>query len=547
MVNLNLNVSFIAILVIFLNLNLKAQIPEWAWAKSTEGVGEESFSNSCTDVNGNVYIAGFHAYGNITIGSTPIMISTGPFIAKYDPNGNVLWAKGYAGTALIHAVCTDPSGNLLITGSIFTDVTFGNYHLYQGSMSNIFLVKIDPNGTVLWAFSFGSAQQDDGGNAIKTDIYGNILLAGYFYNGIPGLGSSSLHGNGFLIKYDPYGQVIWQKVIGDSGNRTTDVEVDINGNVYLSGYMIDPVFNVGNDQFTNTGLTDFFLIKYDSNGNQLWAKSADDNVSDSYGRSIVTDNNGNCYLTGTFSGPNITLGTTTLMNNGTNAIYTAKYDPIGNVIWAKSAGGDSLHTSEDIDIDMNNNLLIAGSYNSTIINFASYTLNHLDTIIGSYDIFILKYDNLGNEIWAKDIQTNFLDNSRTLQPTISLDLNSNIFLTASFKVPTLTLGSNSLTNSGYMDLFIAKHDAVLGKQEQSNIFNIKLAPNPFNDKTILAFPNEQENTIVNIFDMLGNKLRAFSFTGKQLSIEKENLSPGVYFMQVRDKYKNENTVKIMVQ
>ena len=83
---------------------------------------------------------------------------------------------------------------------------------------------------------------------------------------------------------------------------------------------------------------EMFLVKYDPNGNLVWAKAATGSFSVS-GFAVATDNSGNIFVTGSFGhhnfGGNVTFGTTTLTSVGGGDVFVAKYDPSGNVLWAK--------------------------------------------------------------------------------------------------------------------------------------------------------------------------------------------------------------------
>ncbi|MBK7855604.1 MAG: hypothetical protein IPJ79_12505 [Bacteroidetes bacterium] len=148
----------------------------------------------------------------------------------------------------------------------------------------------------------------------------------------------------------------------------------------------------------NPGYEDLFLTKYDRNGNLLWTKSAGGMFRD-FAYSIVHDGNGFIYLTGTFQGPSISFDTITLAHNGgiDQDFFLVKYDENGNVIWANGGGGMNSEISNSIATDNNGNVLIAGYFNSPSLSIGSFTL----TTNGDCDIFVLKYNNNGNLIWAK--------------------------------------------------------------------------------------------------------------------------------------------------
>ena len=85
-----------------------------------------------------------------------------------------------------------------------------------------------------------------------------------------------------------------------------------------------------------------------------WVQSADGSADD-YGNCISTDISGNVFVAGRFNSPTITFGTTTLTNAGGVDIFIVKYDNLGNVLWAKSAGGSSYDEGIGIKVDANGN------------------------------------------------------------------------------------------------------------------------------------------------------------------------------------------------
>ena len=119
------------------------------------------------------------------------------------------------------------------------------------------------------------------------------------------------------------------------------IAVDANGNSYVTGYFYSSTITFGLTTLTNSGVySDIFVVKYDSSGNVVWAKNTGGTNEDK-GYGIAVDAIGNSYVTGWFSSSTITFGSTTLTNSGSDDIFVVKYDSSGNVMRAKSAGGTS--------------------------------------------------------------------------------------------------------------------------------------------------------------------------------------------------------------
>jgi hypothetical protein len=121
-----------------------------------------------------------------------------------------------------------------------------------------------------------------------------------------------------------------------------------------------------------------------------WAKSISGPSADAiYG--ITTDTLGNVYIIGDF-GSTINLGTTTLTSAGNQDIFIVKYDPAGNVIWAKSAGGTGIDYGRGITCDKFGNIYVTGSYRLPSCTFGSTILTNTNTVGRS--LFLVKYNDI---------------------------------------------------------------------------------------------------------------------------------------------------------
>ena len=106
---------------------------------------------------------------------------------------------------------------------------------------------------------------------------------------------------------------------------------------------------------------------------QQWTLHEGGNNSDQ-GTSIFADKNGHIYATGFFSS-SATFGSTTLTSVGSYDGYLIKYDTSGSCIWAKSFGGIGSDYPGVIKVDNTDNIIIAGAFrNSNVITFDSISI-----------------------------------------------------------------------------------------------------------------------------------------------------------------------------
>ena len=188
---------------------------------------------------------------------------------------------------------------------------------------------------MLWAKSAGGTAYDIG-NSVSTDAIGNVFMTGIYYSptitfGITTLTNANNVADIFIVKYDASGNVLWAKSAeGTWYDLSYGVCTDVIGNVFITGAFYSPTITFGTTTLTNVNAAnDIFIVKYDASGNVLWAKSAGGTGYDE-GYAVSTDASGNVFLTGNFGSPNINFGTTTLTNTDTTGsfrdIFIAKLD-----------------------------------------------------------------------------------------------------------------------------------------------------------------------------------------------------------------------------
>lgn len=287
-----------------------------------------------------------------------------------------------------------------------------------------------------WVHTFGCEFNNESPNDITIDQVGNIYITGDFGDTIrfnPALGLPDLIAFGpspdlFILKYNQSGDILWAKSIGGNGSEVGEaIAADSSGNVYIGGRFagttdFDPnsgIYNIS----TNSIASDAFLLKLDTSGNFIWAKSFEGKRS-TYIHSIVTDFNNNIYVTGRF---NDTVdfdpgnGVKELMTVGEDDIFVLKLNPIGDLLWVNSYGSIKDDIGLSLAVGKNNELYISGFYGDTIDFDPGPQINQFASK-GNRDIFIQKLDSAGNLDWIRTIGSDSIDytNSITLDPSENL-------------------------------------------------------------------------------------------------------------------------------
>ena len=519
------------VVIVFLSTTTDAQT--WEWAKSAHGAFDDWGQSTAVDLSGNTYVAGMFTSISIPFGST-ILINTDStntgnsgfsmdiFLVKYDADGNVLWAKSVQGTdnmdERVFSIAVDGTGNVFLAGMYSSPtLSFDTITITNAGIENIFLAKYDPNGNALWAKSTGGSYHD-WAYSVAMDNSGNIYLTGVFRSPTISFGSISLTnadntGNTtdlFIAKYDTNGDVLWARRDGGTGyDWALSVSVDPTNKVLVSGSFNSSILSFGSINLTNTSLYgDIFLAKYDDNGNVIWAKSASGNFDDIV-YSVATDISGNIYITGNFRSPTLAFGTTTLTHTGESDVFLAKYDTNGNVLWAKSAVGIDNDLGTSVATDAYGNAYITGYFYSPTITFETTTL----TNAGSADIYLVKYDINGNLQWAKRVGGTGNDGA----VSVAMDTFDNAYITGWFR-DICSFGAITLTNDGGSfngsDVFIAKLSSTTEIHELANTLNISVFPNPSNGKFRIELVKKQlvkGNGYITISNVSGNRILVESF------------------------------------
>ncbi|MBP7310232.1 MAG: SBBP repeat-containing protein [Candidatus Cloacimonetes bacterium] len=482
---------------------LFAQTEDWLWANRAGGTSYDRGQSISIDADGNGYVTG-RFQGTATFGSTTLTSSgsyyTDIFVVKLDPNGNWLWAKQAGGESddVGYGIATDAYGNSYVTGYFRGTASFGSTTLTSSGYGDVFVAKLDTNGNWLWARQAGGTDHDHG-SGFSTDASGNCYVTGYF-SGTVTFGTTTLTSSGdedvFVAKLDPNGNWLWAKKAGGASyDYGNGISTDASGNCYVTGFY-QWTASFGSITLTSSGVRDIFVAKLDSNGNWLWALQAGGTGGDG-GFGISTDASGNSYVTGYFMGT-ASFGSTTLTSSGITDIFVAKLDPNGNWLWAQQAGGTGGDIGQGISTDAIGNCYVTGDFSGTT-SFGSTSL----TSSGDKDFFVAKLDINGNWLWAKKAG----GTSEDYCYGIDTDASGNSYVTGYF-YETATFGSTTLTSSGYDDIFVAKVGESVEIDDNiapdANVVLIGNYPNPFSLQTEIKYELKASAPVrIDIYNLKG--------------------------------------------
>jgi hypothetical protein len=416
--------QLMCLMIIALAVQLAAQNADTAWTRVYGTSNSDLGSDLCVDNAGNVIVASgaktlkYDANGELlwvgdygghyigVDGQNNIILSAywgypNPVyrVIKYLPSGDTAWLRTYAGPiqgqAFPFGMVVDEAGNSYITGETVAEGGDGVYGT----------VKYLPNGDTAWARIYNGAPTDwDRPLAIAIDKLGNVYVTGYSRIGVAAAAT---------IKYYPNGDTAWVRRFGSGWTEGHHIAVDDSGNVFVS------IWNWS-----------YGAIKYDKNGNLLWADSLG-------GNEVGVDNAGNSYFAyGSWTG----LG-------------VVKYLPNGDTAWTReySSPLDPVDRVTDLKTDASGNTYVTG-----------YGYQQLAEDDRATDYVTIKYDTNGNPNWIKRFDGTAQSQDRSM--AIAIDQSGCAFVTG-----------GSMTGTGAYEIATIKYrpsSPICGDVDGSGAVNI---------------------------------------------------------------------------
>jgi len=350
-----------------------------AWERQVGSPHANDFAyGTAVDATG-VYVVGVGHFGHALPGQKNVGGGTNAFILKYDLNGNALWTRQFASSidAYADAVVTGGGGVYVVgdTGGTFPGQA-------QSFSRDAYVRKYDTNGNELWTRQFGTSETEYA-FGVAADASG-VYVVGLTGGTLPGQTAAGTKGGAYIRKYDHNGTELWTSQFGTSGyDRANAVAVNATG-VYVIG---DAGGVLPNAQ-TDGGYSNFFVRKYDVNGNAQWTRQFGPGI---HTRGAAVDNTG-VYVVGNLDGGALPGQTSSGGYDG----FVKKYDVAGNPQWAHQFGSGL------------SDIAYAATADGTGVYVAGCTYRALpgQTNLGGQDAYVRKYDASGNEIWTRQFGTN---------------------------------------------------------------------------------------------------------------------------------------------
>jgi hypothetical protein len=354
--------------------------PTYSWAQSasnstpySQAYGPSVAQSIATDSSGNVTVGGYFKTLGLDFGSGVVLSNASGFvaknfIAKYDSNGNPLWAvpAGTNSGGMFVRVATDSSGNAYLAGKFSGSLTFGTNTLVSKTAADTFIAKFATNGQVIWANQIGATTYYSLlGFGFAADSSGNTFIADRDL-GTADFGSVVLsNSTAFLACFDTNGALAW----AEEAPGAAALALGTNGTIFLTG----------------SGL----LAKYDSLGDPIWSRTFPN------GDAIAIDADQNQYITGYGTG---TFDGFTLTNtSGGQDFFVAKCNRQGQVQWMRQVGSIYGQVGTGICVDRYGDVFVSSlSANKRVEPSLSFDGITITNVMG----FVAEFDSSGRALWA---------------------------------------------------------------------------------------------------------------------------------------------------
>lgn len=546
-----------------------AQAPVWQTATAlSQTSGTAAFVQATAiDAGGNIYLTGSFT-GTVQLGTTTLTSAGADdvFVAKWSAaSSSIVWAQRAGGTDNDYAEAVTVNGaNVYVVGSFYSNAAnFGSTSLVNAGPSgtqDAFLAKLTDAGTsagFTWAQKIGGAGSDDAkGLALSAT---GVYLAGSFSSTSVTFGTSTIFNSSTTGSSDVFvarltdagasGTFDWVRQAGGARDEFSSALVANGSNVYVGGDFFSSTAVFGANTLTNVGPStgpnngaDAFVAKLTDTGSTTaftWAQRAGGIANDLVYALAV--NNTSVYVTGTFNSTTAGFGGLTLNNAGSADIFVTRIADAGSTssfAWAQQAGGLGNDAGRTLAV-RNGGLYLAGSFDSSTINFGAITLTNAGASGG--DAFVTLLADAGASAsfaWVQ--QAGGVGRDVALALAVSgprLYVGGVVASPASFG--NLTLSDPS---GGRIGFLASLTDAqALATKSSVPLAGLELFPNPAPAGAgavllLPAVPGAAQVTL-KLTDAVGRTVRVYTAAlpaaGLQYPLNLVGLAPGVYALQVQ--------------
>jgi len=349
----------------------------------------------------------------------------------------------------------DGAGNVYVLGAFKGSIKLSNPAKISAGEYDLFLVKLDPSGNVLWDKQFGDAADQQSGQ-LAVDVDGNVAMAGKL-TGTLDFGGASLQGKDlFVAKLDPAGGHLWSKALLAGSATTPHIAAGFDGSVVMWTSFLGSA-NFGSGPLTaDPDYKSVLTSLSGETGNPAWLKVFVSTGAQSlpgtahnhtFATSLDVDSSGNISVNGSFGGKKLNLGGSDIQEvaSGYGGAFLARFDKLGSHAWSVGQSVGQPVSGE----------LSADPVGAVVLSLTDDSEGFAPCVSGA----LTKCDNVGAKLWGKLYSCAGQGNEYDFKSIHSAtDPQENVVLAVVPPDDVFNFDGNMLPGKGGMDIVLGKLD-----------------------------------------------------------------------------------------
>ena len=469
------------------------------------------------------------------------------WIWKMDEKGTPEWQKSFGGDGvdLLQSIKITNDGGFILAGTSSSSISGDKKEACKGQ-EDFWIIKLDAKGKEIWQRTIGGSGQE------KLLSIAQTKDGGYILGGTSSSNKSEPDENGaedkygksedskgnldyWIVKLDKDGKIKWQKTFGGQYvDELKSIEQTSDKGYILGGYSNSPVS--GNKTQDNFGFNDYWIIKLDEEGNELWQRTFGGDQDDTL--FALTQTNDGGFIAGGNSNSGATNSKSKSNQNGTD-FWILKFDKTGTIEWQETYNYGKNDVLTSIVENKDGTFLIGGYAQSEVGSEKLGTKSKIPLKKGSdkegiNDYIALKIKATGEEIWTQTVGSKGDEVLKKLFET----RDGGYILAGTSLTPTLTKGAGEKnsgdrnTGIGGSDFWIVKLRDKEKKVEEKQ--KIEAIPNPAISYTNVIVTYEYQKGTATLFDLSGRSMQTIKLTGeKTIPVDLSNIPQGIYLIEVK--------------
>lgn len=459
------------------------------------------------------------------------------WVWKMDEKGTPEWQKSFGGNGVdvLQSVKLANDGGFILAGTSSSSISGDKKEACKGQ-EDFWIIKLDAKGNEIWQRTIGGSGQEKLLSIAQTKDGGYILGGTSSSNtaepdekgGIDKYGKSEDSRGSldyWVVKLDTKGEIKWQKTLGGQYvDELKSIEQTNDKGYILGGYSNSPIS--GDKTQENFGLNDYWIVKLDEDGNELWQHTLGGDQDDTL--FALTQTNDGGFIAGGNSNSGATNSKSKSNKKGTD-FWVLKLGKSGAIEWQETYNHGEKDVLTSIVENTDGTFLIGGYAQS---ESAQKSANSVQKSVGKKadkeginDYIALKIKATGEEIWTQTVGSKGDEILKKLFET-----RDGGYILAGTSIGNASRDKN--TAIGGSDFWVVKLRDNEKKIEEKE--KIEAIPNPAISFTNVIVTYEYLKGTATLFDLSGRSMQTIKLTGeKTIPVDLSNIPQGIYLIEIK--------------